>query len=134
MTHQSLTIVGHLGADPEMDFSPSGQARTRFSVAVNQVYNNREGTQVKETIWFRVTCWARLAETCDRYLHKGSLVLIEGRLQADPATGGPRLWSRSDGLPATSFELAASEVRFLGGRGGMNLNSQPDSGQAPIPA
>ncbi len=123
--YQSLTIVGNVGKEPEMRYTPSGQAVTSFSVATNRQYTNNNGQQVKETIWFRVSAWGKLAETCNQYLHKGSKVLVEGRLTADPNTGGPRIWQKQDGSAGASFEVTANTVRFLssrgeGGEGGMH--------------
>lgn len=115
--YQSLTIVGNVGKDPEMRYTPSGQAVTSFSVATNRQYTGNNGQQVKETIWFRVSAWGKLAETCNQYLHKGMKVLVEGRLTADPATGGPRIWQKQDGTPGASFEVTANTVRFLSSRG-----------------
>jgi single-strand DNA-binding protein len=67
MFHE-ITIIGHLGREPEMRYTPSGQAVTNFSLAANRRYTNGNGEQVKETIWFRVAAWGRLAETCNQYL------------------------------------------------------------------
>ncbi len=113
----TLILVGNLGRDPEMRFTPSGQPVTSFSVATNRQYTNANGELVKETLWFRVTTWGKLAETCNQYLKKGSKVLIEGRLTADPRTGGPRIWNGQDGQPRASFEVTAQTVRFLSARG-----------------
>ena len=96
---QTIIIVGNVGRDPEMRYTPSGQAVTSFSVATNRQYSNNNGETVKETIWFRVSAWGKTGETCNQYLKKGSKVLIEGRLTADPATGGPRIWNGQDGSP-----------------------------------
>jgi single-strand DNA-binding protein len=115
--YHTIIIVGNLGRDPEMRYTPSGQAVTNFSVATNRQYTGSDGEPVKETIWFRVSAWGKSAETCNQYLRKGSKVLVEGRLVPDPATGGPRLWSRQDGTSAASFEVSASTVRFLSSRG-----------------
>ncbi len=114
--YHTLIIVGNLGRDPEMRYTPSGQAVTNFSVATNRQYTSSDGTQVKETIWFRVSAWGKLAETCNQYLRKGSKVLIEGRLVPDAQTGGPRIWQGQNG-PAASFEVNANTVRFLSSRG-----------------
>ena len=114
---QTIILVGNLGRDPEMRYTPGGQAVTNFSVATSRQYTASDGNQVKETIWFRVSTWGKQAETCNQYLKKGSKVLVEGRLTADPATGGPRMWTRQDGTPAASFEVSASTVRFLSSRG-----------------
>jgi single-strand DNA-binding protein len=112
----TIIIVGNLGRDPEMRYTPSGQAVTNFPVATNRQYTGSDGTQVKETVWFRISTWGKQAETCAQYLKKGSKVLIEGRLNADPATGGPKIWTGQKG-PGASFEVTASTVRFLSSRG-----------------
>jgi single-strand DNA-binding protein len=100
-----------------MRYTPNGQAVTSFSVATSRNYTNSAGQQVKETIWFRVSAWGKQAETCNTYLHKGSKVLVEGRLTADPASGGPRVFTRQDGSSGASFEISASNVRFLSTKG-----------------
>lgn len=116
MSYHTIILVGNLGRDPEMRYTPSGQAVTNFSVAVNDNYTNSNGEKVERTIWIRVSTWGRLAETCNQYLKKGRKVLVEGRLTTDPATGGPRVWTRQDGTPSASYEVSASTVRFLSGR------------------
>ncbi len=113
----TIIIVGNLGREPEMRYTPSGQAVTSFSVATSRQYTSNAGQQVKETIWFRVSAWGKQAETCNQYLHKGSKVLVEGRLTADQATGGPRVYARQDGTYGSSFEVSASMVRFLTPKG-----------------
>ena len=118
MSRQKCEIIGRLGVDPEMRYTPSGQPVANFSVAANRKYKNAAGETVKETTWFKVSAWGRLAEACNSYLHKGSQVYVEGRLVADPATGGPRIWSRQDGSPAASFEIRADSVDFLDSKNG----------------
>ena len=114
--YQTLIIVGNVGRDPEMRYTPGGQAVTSFSVATNRQYSNNNGETVKETTWFRISAWGKQAETCNQYLKKGNKVLVEGRLTADPATGGPRVWTGQDGSTRASFEVSASTVRFLTSR------------------
>jgi single-strand DNA-binding protein len=114
--YHTIIIVGNLGRDPEMRYTPSGQAVTSFSVATNRQYTASDGNTVKETIWFRVSTWGKQAELCNQYLRKGSKVLVEGRLVPDPSTGGPRLWTRQDGSTAASYEVSANSVRFLSTR------------------
>ena len=109
----TLIVVGNLGKDPEMRFTPSGQAVCSFSVATSRQYSGANGEQVKETIWMRISTWGKTAEACNQYLKKGSKVLVEGRLTPDKATGGPRIWTKSDGTSGASFEITASNVRFL---------------------
>jgi single-strand DNA-binding protein len=112
----TIIIAGNLGRDPEMRYLPSGQAVTNFSMASNRQYTGSDGNLVKETTWFRVSVWGRMAEVCSQYLRKGSKVLVEGSLRPDPATGGPRLWTRQDGTTSASYEVTASTVRFLSSR------------------
>ncbi len=116
MSFHTIILIGNLGRDPEMRYTPSGQAVTNFNVASNRQYTNSAGQQVKETIWFRVSTWGKQAETCNQYLKKGSKVLVEGRLVPDPNTGGPRVWQGQNG-PGASFEVSASTVRFLSSKG-----------------
>ena len=115
--YHSITIVGNLGRDPEMRYTPNGTPVTSFNVASNRQYTNSQGERVKETIWFRVSAWSKLAETCNNFLHKGSRVLVEGRLVPDPVSGGPRTYTRQDGTTAASFEITANTVRFLDPKG-----------------
>ncbi len=115
--YHKVIIVGNLGRDPEMRYTPDGAPVTTFSVATNRRWNNPDGSQGEETIWFRVTCWRRQAEIANQYLKKGSKVLVEGRLQPDKETGGPRVWTAQDGKPRASFELTAENLRLLTGKG-----------------
>lgn len=114
--YHTILIVGNLGRDPEMRYTPGGSAVTNFSVATNRQYTASDGTQVKETTWFRVSAWGRLAEICNQYLRQGSKVLVEGRLNPDPETGGPRTYTRQDGTTGASFEITANVVKFLSTR------------------
>ncbi len=115
--YHTIIIVGNVGRDPEMRYTPAGQAVTSFSVATNRQYTASNGQQVKETVWFRVSAWGKQAEVCNQYVKKGMKVLVEGRLSADQSTGGPRVWSGQDGQPRASFEVTAGTVRFLSSRG-----------------
>ena len=115
--YHTIILVGNLGRDPEMRYTPSGQAVTNFSVATNRQYTGSDGQLVKETIWFRVSTWGKTAENCNQFLKRGSKVLVEGRLIPDASTGGPRVWNRQDGTPSASFEVNAQTVRFLSTRG-----------------
>ena len=110
-------IVGNLGDDPEMRYFEDGTAVTNFSVATNRKWKNAEGEQQEEVTWFRVSVWGKQAEACNEYLEKGRPVLVTGRMQPDPNTGGPKIWSRQvDGTAGASYDLRAFNVRFLGGR------------------
>ena len=113
--YQTIILIGNLGKDPEMRFTPSGQPVTTLSVATNRRYNNPNGQPVKATTWYRITVWGKQAEACNQHLHKGSRVLVEGRLTPDPETGGPHIWE-NNGKYGASFEVNASAVRFVSGR------------------
>ena len=113
--YNKTIIVGNLGKDPEMRYTPAGQAVTSFSVATNRKYTDKSGAAVSETAWWRVEAWGKTAEITNEYLKKGSEVLVEGRIKVDPATGGPRVWQNKEtGAYQASLELTAENVRFLG--------------------
>ncbi len=107
--YQHVVIVGNLGRDPEMRYTPSGIPVTTFTVAVNRRWKNQEGEMQEKTTWFRVTAWRKLAELCNEYLSKGRTVLVEGEIDASA-------WVGQDGEPRATLELTAQNVRFLGGR------------------
>jgi len=113
--YSKLIIVGNLGRDPEMRFSPSGTPVTNLNVASNRVYKNGDGEKVTEVTWYRVSVWGKAAEAAAQYLSKGRAVLVEGRLVPDKTTGGPKLFDRQDGSKGASFEVFAESVKFLGG-------------------
>jgi single-strand DNA-binding protein len=109
--YQNTVVVGHLGRDPEMRYTPDGTPVTSFSVATTRRWSNREGEPQEKTTWFRVTAWRRLAETCNQYLSKGRLVLVEGDIDVSA-------WSdKTSGEARATLELRARNVQFLGGRG-----------------
>ncbi|MEA3327294.1 MAG: single-stranded DNA-binding protein [Chloroflexota bacterium] len=126
--YQQLTIVGYLGNDPVMRFTPSGKAVTSFSVASSRSYTNNAGQKVDETTWFRISVWGAQAESCNQYLSKGRPVLVVGRLRPDPQSGGPRVFTRKDGSMGSSYEVTAMNVRFLpgGGEGGGSTQNTGD--------
>ena len=114
--YHTIIIAGNLGRDPEMRYTPNGTPVTNFNVAVSDNYTNSQGEKVERTIWFRVSTWGKQAEICNQYLKKGRKVLVEGRLNVDQATGGPRIYQRQDGSSGSSFEITANTVRFLSSR------------------
>jgi single-strand DNA-binding protein len=116
MSYQKIVIVGNLGRDPEMRYTPTGQGVTNFSVATNRQYTASSGEKVKETTWFRVSAWGRQAETCNQYLKSGSRVLVEGRMNPDKETGNPRVFQRNDGSSGSSYEIVSERVVFLTSR------------------
>lgn len=108
---QQITIVGNLGRDPEMRYTPNGVAVTSFTVATNRRYQAQDGQWQDKTIWFRVTAWRKTAETASQYLTKGSKVLIIGEVEE------PRPWTDKEGNTQVSLEVTAQTIRFLSGRG-----------------
>ncbi len=104
-----VMIVGHLGRDPEMRYTPSGRPVTTFSVATNRSWTTSDGEKRTDTEWFNVVAWNKLAEICNQYLVKGQQVYIEGRLQT-------RRWEDSNGTRHTSVEVVANEMIMLGDR------------------
>jgi single-strand DNA-binding protein len=123
-----LTIIGNLGQDPEMRYTPSGKAVTNFSVASNRTWKGADGEKHEQTVWYRISAWNRLAEICNEFLAKGRQVYIEGELRPDES-GGPRVFTRNDGTPGASFEVTARTVQFLGGRNGGG--AVPDAPEEP---
>lgn len=119
-----LTIIalGNLGGDPELRYMPDGTAVANFSMAVNRRWTSGSGEAMEETTWLRVSAWGKMAENVNQYLRKGNACLVQGRLRPDPATGGPRVFLRSDGSAGATYELHADNVRFVnqnnGGSGG----------------
>ncbi len=99
-------LIGNLGSDPEMRFTPSGNPVTTFRIAVNRTFNSPEGERKEETEWFSIVAWSRLAETCNQYLTKGQKVYVEGRLHT-------RTWDGQDGQKHYRTEVIASQVIFL---------------------
>ncbi len=114
--YQKIIIVGRLGKDPEQRFTPTGHAVTTFSVATDRRYKGMQGESINETVWFKVTAWGKLAETCNTYLQKGKQVLVEGRLTIDPKTSEPHTWIGSDGNPHATYEVTADTVKFMGAK------------------
>ncbi|MGD0017714.1 MAG: single-stranded DNA-binding protein [Candidatus Limnocylindrales bacterium] len=109
MSLNKAMIIGNLGRDPEMRYTPNGQAVTQFTVAVNRNYKDASGEWKEETEWFRVVAWAALAERTAEYLRKGRKVYVEGRLQT-------RSWEDKDGQKRYTTELVANTVTALDSR------------------
>jgi single-strand DNA-binding protein len=101
-----VMLIGNLGSEPEMRFTPSGNPVTSFRVATNRVYNSPEGERKEETEWFTVITWGKLAEQCNQFLGKGRLVYAEGRLRT-------RNWEGQDGQKHYRTEVIANRVTFL---------------------
>lgn len=101
-----MTIIGNLGSEPEMRFTPNGRPVTSFRVATNWRYTTSDGERREETEWFNIVCWSKLAEQCNQFLTKGRLVYVEGRLRM-------RTWEGQDGQTRARNEIVADRVKFL---------------------
>jgi single-strand DNA-binding protein len=117
-----VMVIGHLGRDPEMRYTPSGRPVTTFTVATSRSWNTADGEHHSETEWFNVVTWGNLAEICKLYLTKGQQVYIEGRLQT-------RHWEDKEGVKRSTVEIVANEMMILGER--RDANSHVAVGEAP---
>jgi len=103
-------LIGNLGVDPEVRFTPSGQAVANFRIATNESWTDKSGQKQERTEWHRIVVWGKLAELCGEYLKKGRQCFVEGRLQT-------REWTDKEGKKNYTTEVVANNVQFLGGRG-----------------
>src|SRR6266566_4206439 len=101
-----IMLIGNLGRDPELQVTSDGTPFTRFSLAVSRTYKTNSGEKKEETEWFNIVAWRQLAEICERYLHKGSKVYIEGRLTQ-------RKYTDRDSVQRTSVEVIANDMKML---------------------
>jgi len=143
-----VTLIGNVGQDPQMRYTPDGVAVTTISVATKETVSKtmaegRErscpqgwkesynGRNWEVTTWWRVTCWRGLAETVNKYLTKGQQVYVEGQAGGEATEGTlyPRVWTGNDGVARASFEITARTVKFLGGRG--EAAAGPPMGEPP---
>lgn len=104
-----LIVIGNLGRDPEMTYTPSGQSVTKFSIASNRKYTTGTGEQREETEWFNCSAWGKLAETCNQFLTKGQQVYVEGRLRS-------RQYQTQGGETRNSLDVTVQDIQFLGQR------------------
>lgn len=128
-----IMLIGNLGRDPDLSYTPSGKAIAKFSLAVSRRRRDESGEQREETTWFNIVAWERLAETCNTYLHKGSKAYIEGRMTS-------RKYTDKDGIERTVWDVVASEMEMLdpkgsGGSGGSGSggNYGDDMGADEVP-
>lgn len=101
-----IMVIGNLGTDPEMRYTPNGNAVTSFRLAVSRSYSTRDGERRQETEWFRIVAWNQQAESCNQFLQKGKKVYVEGRLKSDT-------WEGRDGQTRFTNEIIADRVLFL---------------------
>jgi single-strand DNA-binding protein len=119
MSINKVILVGNLGKDPELRFTPSGVAVATFSLATSERYKDREGQQQEKTEWHNIVAWRQLAEICEKYLHKGKQVYIEGKIHT-------RSYEDKDGNKRYVTEIVADQMQMLGGGdGGNRQESRP---------
>ena len=115
-----VMIIGNVGTDPEMRFTPNGSPVTSFRIATSRAYTSAEGERKQETEWFTVTAWNKLAESCNQFLTKGRRAYVEGRLRT-------RTWEGQDGQKRTRVEIMAERVLFLDRQGAAPLTEESKS-------
>lgn len=102
-----IMLIGNVGRDPEMSYTPSGSAVTKFSLAVTRRWNDKaSGAKKDETTWFNIVAWEKLAEICSQYVHKGSKLYIEGRIQT-------REYTDKDGIKRNVFDVVMTDMQML---------------------
>jgi len=114
-----IILIGNLGSDPEMRYTPNGNPVTSFRMATSRRYSTSNGERKEETDWFTVTVWGKQAESCNQYLAKGRQAYVEGRIHA-------RSWEGQDGKMRTNLEVTANRVLFIGRQ---NLAALPEEGE-----
>ena len=106
----SITLVGRVGAEPEAKTTMSGLKLASFNLAVDIKSKDK-----KITIWPRITAFGSLSDIVTQYVHKGTVLLVEGRLSPDPTTGGPKVYQKRDGTMAASYDITAEKIQLIGG-------------------
>lgn len=127
MSFNKIIIVGNLGRDPELRYTPQGTPVCSFTLATNERRKDKTGEMQDQTTWFRVTLWGRQAETASQYLTKGRPVYIEGRLRVEE-------WTDRDGKPRHTLEVHATEMQFIGGGGGGGSRTEEPHPEKPSAA
>src|SRR5215212_11558487 len=121
MSFNKIILVGNLGRDPELRYTPQGTPVCSFTVATNERRKDRAGEMQDATTWFRVTLWGRQAETASQYLTKGRPIYVEGRLRVEE-------WTDRDGRQRYTLEVHATDMQFLGaGKGDDQVSQAPRS-------
>ncbi|MFA5056107.1 MAG: single-stranded DNA-binding protein [Dehalococcoidia bacterium] len=121
-----VMIIGNLGTDPEMRFTPGGQPVTSFRMASSRTFTTPEGERKQETEWFTVVAWSKLAELCNQFLAKGRMAYVEGRLKT-------RSWEDKEGIKRFSTEVIANQVIFLDRAGAAPLPDEAVDGGEEVP-
>ena len=121
-----VMLIGNVGSDPEMRYTPNGHPVTSFSVATNYRYPDSGGEMKEETEWFRVVAWRKLAENCNQFVTKGKRVYVEGRLRT-------RNWEGQDGQKRVAVEVVANRVIFLDRQATVSLSEEGEIDPRDLP-
>ena len=124
MSLNKILVIGNVGTDPDMRYTPNGSPVTSFRLATNRRYTTSTGEQREETEWFTIKAWNQLAEQCNQYVTKGMRVYAEGRLQSNT-------WTGNDGQARFSNEISAFQVLFLDGRSQEGAGGEAGFGPPP---
>ena len=124
MSVNKVIILGRLGQDPELKYTPSGTAVCNFSLATSESWTDKSGSKQEKTEWHRIVVWGKLAELCNQYLSKGRQAFVEGKLQT-------RSWDDKDGTKRYSTEVLAATVQFIGGQANAGAAMDKEYAQAP---
>ena len=119
MSVNKVILVGRLGRDPEVRYMPNGEAVANFSIATSEQWKDKSGAKQEKTEWHNITMYRRLAEIAGDYLRKGQEVYIEGKIQSRKYTG-------KDGVERTAYEIIASEMKMIGGKGDSSSSAVQD--------
>jgi single-strand DNA-binding protein len=122
-----VILIGRLGKDPELKYTPSGAAVAKFSIATDETFKDKTGEQQKRTEWHNIVAWNKLAEICGEYLTKGKQVYIEGRIQS-------RQWEDQSGNKRTAYEIVAQQMTMLGSKSDSDRSSMSDTRSAAASA
>ncbi|MDY0292404.1 MAG: single-stranded DNA-binding protein [Desulfuromonadaceae bacterium] len=121
MSVNKVILVGNLGKDPELRYTPSGTAVVNFSLATSESFKDRDGNRQERTEWHNIVAWRQLAEICGKYLHKGKQIYVEGKLQT-------RKWQDKNGVDRYTTEIIADSMQMLGRAGDDNSHAQGQGG------
>jgi len=124
MVNKAL-LIGRLGADPEVRYTPDGTMVTNFRLATDLQWKDKNGEKLQRTEWHRIVAYGKLAEICSNYLSKGKLIFIEGRIQT-------RSWEDKDGVKRSTTEIVAANMQMLDSKG--QMRSQDTAGDDHAPA
>lgn len=122
MSVNKVIILGRLGQDPELKYTPSGAAVCNFSLATSESWTDKAGQKQEKTEWHRIVVWGKLAELCNQYLAKGRQAFVEGKMQT-------RSWDDKDGQKKYTTEIMASTVQFIGGQAGAGATTDREHSQ-----